>query len=75
MSAIMTDRHASLEQAKNDVLDRAFEYWRLIDADSAKRIEEIVRAGGPNLNPGGQADDAKDESAHTIVESDTHAAT
>ena len=39
-----------------DVLERAFEYWKRVDADCGKQIEELVRAGGPNDNPGGQPD-------------------
>ncbi|MGI8522956.1 MAG: catalase [Nocardioides sp.] len=58
-----------------DVLERAFDYWRNVDADCAKKIEEIVRAGGPNLNPGGQADDAKDASGDHITETATRAGT
>jgi catalase len=29
----------------DDVLERAFEYWKNVDADFGKRIEEKVRAG------------------------------
>ena len=46
---------------EGDVLERAFEYWRNVDAECAKKIEDIVRAGGPNANPGGQPDDALED--------------
>ena len=58
---------------EGDVLERAFEYWRNVDAESAKKIEDIVRAGGPNANPGGQPDDAKADSADHVTESATQA--
>ncbi len=57
-----------------DVLERAFDYWKSVDAETGKQIEELVRAGGPNDNPGGQPDDAQDDASAPVVESDTHAA-
>ncbi len=57
---------------KSPVLERAFEYWKNVDADTGKRIEELVRAETGAANPGGEADDAK-VVAEPIVESATHA--
>ncbi|KRE53732.1 catalase [Phycicoccus sp. Soil748] len=45
---------------RSPVLERAFEYWKNVDADTGKQIEEAVRAGSGGTNPGGEADDAKD---------------
>ncbi len=59
---------------EGDVLERAFAYWKAVDGDCGKQIEELVRAGGPNDNPGGQPDDAQDDASAPVVESDTHAA-
>jgi catalase len=58
---------------EGDVLDRAFGYWNRVDAECGKRIEELVRAGGPNDNPGGQPDAALEQAADPVVESHTHA--
>ena len=44
---------------KSPVLERAFDYWKSVDADTGKQIEELVRAGLGGANPGGDADDAK----------------
>ena len=64
-----------------DVLERAFEYWKRVDADCGKQIEELVRAGGPNDNPGGQPDaavgrrlgpDGRDEHAGGELEPQLH---
>ena len=44
---------------KSPVLERAFEYWKNVDADTGKRIEELVRAEQGGDNPGGMADEAK----------------
>jgi catalase len=43
---------------KSPVLERAFEYWKNVDADTGKQIEELVRAGLGEPNPGGDADAA-----------------
>lgn len=37
---------ALLAGVRSPVLERAFEYWKSIDADVGRRIEECVRAGG-----------------------------
>jgi catalase len=57
---------------KSPVLERAFEYWKNVDAETGKRIEDLVRAGEGADNPGGEADDAKVVS-EPLVESTTHA--
>jgi catalase len=59
---------------EGDVLERAFAYWKAVDADCGKQIEELVRAGGPNDNPGGQPEDAQADASAPVVEDDTHAA-
>ncbi|MGZ4598513.1 MAG: catalase [Oryzihumus sp.] len=55
------------------VLEKAFEYWKNVDADTGKQIEELVRAGGKSPNPGGEADAAKSHEAGAVREDDTHA--
>ena len=39
------------------------QYWRSVDADIGKRIEEIVREGADLGAPGAQPDDAQDDAA------------
>ena len=58
---------------KSPVLERAFVYWKNVDADTGKQIEELVRAGGKSPNPGGEADAAKAHEAGAVREDDTHA--
>ena len=58
---------------EGDVLERAFDYWRHVDADCAKRIEELVRADADLGGPGGQDDVAKEDAQGAVRESDTHA--
>ena len=42
-----------LQNMRSPVLDRAFEYWKKIDADVGRRIEERVRSGdAPKPTPG-----------------------
>ena len=57
---------------KSPVLERAFEYWKNVDADTGKRIEELVRSGHGGENPGGEADRARVVN-EPIVETHTHA--
>ena len=57
---------------RSPVLERAFEYWKNVDADTGKQIEGAVRAGHGGTNPGGEADDAKDLH-EPVVESRTQA--
>ena len=60
---------------KSPVLERAFEYWQNVDADTGKQIEELVRAGLGAPNPGGDADDAVEAAERDpIVEEHTQAA-
>ena len=56
-----------------DVLERAFEYWKNVDADTGKRIEEKVRAGVGGTNPGGEPEMAKVDHANPVVETNTNA--
>ena len=37
---------------KPTILERAFEYWKNVDADTGKQIEELVNAGLPDEGPG-----------------------
>ena len=57
---------------KAPVLERAFDYWKNVDADTGKRIEELVRSGHGGENPGGEADRARVVN-EPIVETHTHA--
>ncbi len=45
---------------RSPVLEKAFEYWQNVDADTGKKIEERVRAGQAGANPGGMPDEAKE---------------
>ncbi|MGZ6925943.1 MAG: catalase, partial [Acidimicrobiia bacterium] len=57
-----------------DVLERAFDYWKHVDPDTGKKIEELVRAEAGAPNPGGDPADARAEAEAGIVrESRTHA--
>ncbi|HET7474770.1 MAG TPA: catalase [Dermatophilaceae bacterium] len=56
-----------------EVLERAFEYWKNVDSDTGKQIEELVRSGNGGDNPGGLPGDARAEAADPIVESHTNA--
>jgi catalase len=46
---------------KGEVLEKAFQYWKNVDAESGKRIEELVRAGAGEPNPGTETEVAKAE--------------
>jgi catalase len=46
---------------KSDVLERAFQYWKNVDGETGKRIEELVRAGNGEPNPGGEPEAAQAE--------------
>ena len=52
-----------------DVLERAFEYWKSVDADTGKKIEELVRegidAGARGAQPGEAKEDASSPSSRT----------
>jgi len=58
---------------KGDVLERAFDYWKRVDADTGKQIEELVRAEADLGAPGAQPGAAKEEASDPIVEPRTHA--
>jgi catalase len=60
---------------EGDVLERAFEYWKSVDADTGKRIEELVREGIDAGAPGAQPGEAKQDASSPVVEDSTHAAT
>ena len=58
-----------------DVLERAFDYWKHVDPDTGKQIEELVRNDTGAPNPGGDPDDARAEAVAGVVqESRTRAA-
>jgi catalase len=46
---------------KGDVLERAFQYWKNVDAETGKKIEELVRAGLGEPNPGTETGSARAE--------------
>ena len=56
-----------------DVLERAFAYWKAVDAATGAEIERRVRADADLGAPGAQPDAALDDAENPIVESDTHA--
>ncbi len=56
-----------------EVLERALDYWKHVDADTGKRIEEAVRAEQGAPNPGGMPEDAKADAQDPVTEKDTHA--
>ena len=58
---------------EGDVLERALDYWRHVDAETAKRIEELVRADADLGAPGAQDDAAKDDASDPVVETETRA--
>ncbi|HSO64351.1 MAG TPA: catalase, partial [Ornithinibacter sp.] len=62
----------ALGGVREDVLERAFVYWKNVDAEVGKRIEEQVRAGAGDAIPGAQDDDKDD--VDPLRESATHAA-
>jgi catalase len=56
-----------------DVLERAFDYWKRVDPDCGKQIEELVRADVDLGGPGGQDDAAREDAEDRVTERDTHA--
>ena len=58
---------------EGDVLERAFEYWRSVDADTGKQIEELVREGIDAGAPGAQPGEAAQDASSPVVEDATHA--
>jgi catalase len=47
-----------LADVQGDVLERAFEYWRNVDEESGKRIEQLVHRDGDTDTPGADAPSA-----------------
>jgi len=60
---------------EGDVLERAFRYWTSVDADTGKKIEELVRTRREGDAPGAQPDAAKSDAGTPIVEDATRAGT
>jgi catalase len=58
---------------EGDVLERAFQYWKSVDAETGKQIEELVRADADLGGPGGQDDKAKEDAQDPVVEPNTNA--
>ncbi|GAA3661561.1 catalase [Microbacterium marinilacus] len=58
-----------------DVLQRAFEYWKRVDAATGAQIEELVRSQADLGAPGARPDDAREHADDPIVEPRTNAAT
>jgi catalase len=58
---------------EGDVIERAFQYWKNVDAECGKRIEELVREDAELGAPGAQDDEAKDDAQDPIVEPETNA--
>ncbi|MCL2614292.1 MAG: hypothetical protein FWD95_13850, partial [Nocardioidaceae bacterium] len=58
-----------------EVLERAFDYWRRVDAETGKQIEETVRAGADLGAPGARPGNAQDHATDPIVEPETNART
>ncbi|MBA8815024.1 catalase [Microbacterium halimionae] len=57
-----------------DVLERAFAYWKAVDAATGASIEELVREKANLGAPGAQPDAAKAAASDPITEPDTNAA-
>jgi catalase len=52
-----------LADVSDDVLERAFDYWRHVDEEIGKRIETRVRGGDDTDTPGADAPSAKERAA------------
>ena len=50
----------ALGGVREDVLERAFVYWKNVDAEVGARIEQRVRAGGGDPIPGAPDEDKSD---------------
>lgn len=46
---------------KGEVLQRAFDYWKNVDAEVGQRIQRAVESEQGGANPGGMPDDAREE--------------
>lgn len=55
------------------VLERAFWYWKSIDATVGAAIEARVRGGADGPNPGFHTEEARSEAAGAIEQENTHA--
>ena len=55
------------------MLERAFWYWKNVDAEIGERIEAEVRRGQADGGPGNDPDKAKAKERKAIREDDTHA--
>jgi catalase len=60
---------------EGDVLQRAFQYWKNVDGETGKRIEERVLAQSEGDAPGAQPETARAEASDPVVEPHTNAAT
>jgi len=58
---------------KGAVLERAFDYWKNVDADTGKKIEELVRGGNGEPNPATETGRARADASNPIVEPNTNA--
>ncbi|MEJ7651326.1 MAG: catalase [Nakamurella sp.] len=57
-----------------EVLERAFQYWKSVDATTGAAIEAKVKSAAGAPNPGGDPDDAKAEANGAVRETATYAA-
>ncbi len=55
------------------VLERAFQYWKNVDAATGAEIEKLVRDGADLGAPGAQPGAAQDDADQPLVEPNTHA--
>ena len=53
-----------LNGVKGDVLERAFQYWKNVDADTGKQIEELVHAGDGAGSRGPDGDHPRDSKTY-----------
>lgn len=50
---------------EGEVLQRAFQYWKNVDAEVGQRIQEAVESEQGGANPGGMPDEAREEAELT----------
>ncbi len=65
----------ALAGVRQDVLERAFDYWHHVDTAIGKRIKDKVTADAGAPNPGAEKDEAKAAARSAIRETRTLAAT
>ncbi|WP_396837266.1 catalase [Mobilicoccus sp.] len=70
---VVTVAGALLQDVTDPVLERAFWYWKNVDAEIGERIEAEVRRGQADGGPGNDPDKAKAKERKAIREDDTHA--